>query len=272
MATSIRASLLVVCIVITVSTAVRAENQAALSVVADSEHRSTENRARNAPRHPAATLAFFGIRDDMTVVEISPGGGWYTEILAPFLRNDGTLYAANYDPEAREDYYRRNAQRFLEKLQSDPELYGRVIPTVFDPPAKLEAAPPGSADMVVTFRNLHNWIEEGSEVVAMSAMHAALKPGGILGIVQHRQDAGVAQDPKAESGYVREDYVIALAESAGFELVAKSEINANRKDTKDYSEGVWTLPPTYELGDKDRDRYEAIGESDRMTLKFVKKP
>jgi predicted methyltransferase len=124
--------------------------------------------------------------------------------------------------------------------------------------------------MVLTFRNLHNWMEEGSEVAALSAMHTALKPGGILGIVQHRQDSSVEQDPQAGSGYVREDYVIALIEAAGFKWVASSEINANPKDTRNYSEGVWTLPPTYELGDQDRDRYQAIGESDRMTLKFIK--
>jgi predicted methyltransferase len=241
-----------------------------LSSASESGHRSVENRARNSSRHPVETLEFFGIRDDMTVVEISPGGGWYTEILALYLRDTGKLYAANYDPESSETYYRSNAKRFLEKLAADPVIYDQVIPTVFDPPAKLEAAPPGSADMVLTFRNLHNWMDEGSAEAAMSAMFRALKPGGILGIVQHRQDASVEQDPKADSGYVREDHVIDLAEAAGFRLEAKSDINANAKDTKNYSEGVWTLPPTYELGDKNRDVYLAIGESDRMTLKFIK--
>jgi predicted methyltransferase len=269
MATTIRASFLIVAFFLVMASAIWADTET-LSMAAESDHRSAENRARNQARHPVATLEFFGIRDDMTVVEISPGGGWYTEILAPFLRDNGRLYAANYDSESKEKYYRTNAKRFLEKLEADPEIYGEVVATVFDPPALLEAAPPGSADMVLTFRNLHNWMEEGSEEAAMSAMYRVLKPGGILGIVQHRQDPSVEQDPKAESGYVREDYVIALAEAAGFELAAKSEVNANAKDAKDYSEGVWTLPPTYELGDEDRDRYQAIGESDRMTLKFVK--
>jgi predicted methyltransferase len=269
MTTITRTSLLTVVVFALLSAAVQADT-GTLSLAAESDHRSAENRARNQARHPMATLEFLGIRDDMTVVEISPGGGWYTEILAPFLRDNGTLYAANYDPESREKYYRTNAKRFLEKLEADPEIYGQVIPTVFDPPAKLDAAPPASADMVLTFRNLHNWMEEGSEEAAMSAMYSVLKPGGILGIVQHRQDPSVEQDRKAESGYVREDYVIALAEAAGFELVAKSEVNANTKDTKNYPEGVWTLPPTYELGDENRDKYQAIGESDRMTLKFVK--
>jgi len=271
MVTTIRAKLLFVSIFVLLTGAVQADNDS-LSAAARSDHRSAENYARDEARHPVATLAFFGIRDDMTVVEITPGGGWYTEVLAPFLRDNGKLYAANYDPESENEYFRSNANRLLEKFKADPAIYGQVIATVFDPPAKLEAAPPGSADMVLTFRNVHNWMEDGSEETAFSAINMVLKPGGILGIVQHRQDATVEQDPRADSGYVRENYVIALAEAAGFELVAKSEINANPKDTSDHPEGVWTLPPNYDLGDVDRDKYQAIGESDRMTLKFVKKP
>ena len=273
MAISIRVTFILVSILLLLTTAVCAESDAtlaALRITAESSHRSQERRARDVSRHPVATLTFFGIRDDMTVVEISPGGGWYTEILAPFLRDSGKLYAANYDPESDEKYYRTNAKRYLKKLESEPAIYDQVIPTVFDPPAKLDAAQPGSADMVLTFRNLHNWMEEGSEAEALSAMHKVLKSGGVLGIVQHRQSNTVKQDPRAESGYVREDYVIALAEAAGFTLAASSEINANPKDTGDHPEGVWTLPPGFELGDVDRDKYQAIGESDRMTLKFVK--
>ena len=244
-----------------------------LSAAVYGGHRTVEYQARDPARHPLETLTFFGIRDDMTVVEISPGGGgWYTEILAPFLRDSGKLIAANYDPESDVEYYRRNAKRFTDKLAANPAIYDQVVVTVFDPPAKLAIAPAGSADMVVTFRNLHNWMEAGSHEAALSAMHTALKPGGILGIVQHRERADMSQDPKAESGYVREDYAIELIEAAGFELVSRSEINANPKDTKDHPEGVWTLPPGYELGDLDRDKYAAIGESDRMTLKFIKKP
>ncbi len=269
MGLSIRVLLFLFAIFMLPMMAIQADTES-LSAVVESDHRSAEDRARDNARHPVATLGFFGIRDDMTVVEISPGGGWYTEILAPFLRENGQLYAANYDPESEQEYYRRNARKFLEKLASEPEVYGAVIPTVFDPPAKLEAAPAGSADMVVTFRNLHNWMEEGSAEAALSAMYRVLKPGGILGIVQHRQNAAVEQDPRAESGYVQENHVIELVEAAGFKLVARSEINANPKDTKDYPEGVWTLPPAYELGDVDRQTYQAIGESDRMTLKFVK--
>jgi len=242
-----------------------------IQVIADGEHRSAEHRARNQSRHPAETLAFFGIRDDMTVVEISPGGGgWYTEILAPYLRANGTLYAGNYDPDAEEKYYQRNSQIFSEKMAADPGTYDKVRITVFDPPEKLEPAPAGSADMVVTFRNFHNWMEDGDHEAALRGMHQVLKPGGILGVVQHRGNPSVTQDPKAESGYVGQDFLIRLVESAGFEFVASSEINANPKDTKDHPEGVWTLPPNFDLKDVDREKYAAIGESDRMTLKFVK--
>ena len=244
---------------------------AALQSVADGAHRSAEHRARNQYRHPVETLAFFGIRDDMTVVEISPGGAaWYTEILAPFLRDNGVLYAGNYDRDAEEKYYQRNSRTFSEKMAGTPELYDRVRITVFDPPRKLEAAPAGSADMVVTFRNFHNWMGDGDVELALSGMRTMLKPGGILGVVQHRGDPAVEQDPKAGSGYVRQDFMIDLIESAGFELVAGSEINANPNDTKDHPEGVWTLPPNFDLGDVDREKYAAMGESDRMTLKFIK--
>ena len=243
-----------------------------LAAIADAGNRSEEQRARNAFRHPSETLAFFGIRDDMTVVEISPGsGGWYTEILAPFLREKGQYYAAGYDPESESEYYRKSANRFKEKLTADPSRYDKVIATVFDPPEKLEAAPPGSADMVLTFRNFHNWVREGSAERALEGFARVLKPGGVLGVVQHRGDPAVEQDPEAVSAYVREDYLVALVERAGFKKVASSEINANPRDTKDYPDGVWTLPPSYALGDVDRARFAAIGESDRMTLKFIKK-
>lgn len=240
-----------------------------LRAIAEGDHRSVGHRARNEYRHPAETLAFFGIRDDMTVVEISPGpGAWYTEILAPYLRDNGLLYAGNYDPDAEREYYRRNSRVFSERMAAEPELYDKVRVMVFDPPLKLDAAPAGSADMVVTFRNFHNWIRDGDVEAAIAGMHAMLKPGGVLGVVQHRGRPGADQDP--DSGYVGEDYLVTLIESAGFELVASSEVNANPRDTKDHPEGVWTLPPNFDLGDVDRDKYAAIGESDRMTLKFVK--
>jgi predicted methyltransferase len=244
-----------------------------LSALAEGQHRQDGHASRNAYRHPVDTLSFFGIRPNMTVVEITPGGsGWYTEIIGPFLRDSGRYYAANYDPVSPVEYYRRNARRFVDKLAANLELYDHTIVTVFAPPTKTDIAPPGSADLVLTFRNVHNWLGlgDGAPEAAFDAMFRALKPGGVLGVVQHRGDPDVAQDPTGESGYVREDLVISLAETAGFVLDARSDINANPNDTKDHPDGVWTLPPNLELGDKDREKYLAIGESDRMTLRFIK--
>ena len=209
----------------------------------------------------------------MTVIEISPGGGgWYTEIIAPYVRGTGVYYAANYDPLSDQEYYRKNSRRFVDKLAARLDLYDHAIVTVFAPPVKTDIAPPETADMVLMFRNIHNWMEmgDGAAPSAFAAAYSALRPGGILGLVQHRGDPARPQDPSAESGYVREDYVITLAESAGFELLDRSEINANPKDTRDHPDGVWTLPPNLEQGDTDREKYLAIGESDRMTLKFRK--
>lgn len=242
---------------------------AALNSALAGDHRSAANKARDQYRHPLETLSFFGIRSDMTVVEVSPGGGWYTEILAPFLKDKGTFYAAGSDPDSVKEFFQRSAKRFKEKMASD-EVYSKVNITVLAPPKKTDIAPAGSADMVLTFRNIHNWMSDDTVDAVFQAMYRALKPGGILGVVEHRGDPGVAQDPQAGSGYVNQDYAIQLAEKAGFKLVASSEINANPKDSKDYPKGVWTLPPTLALEDKDRDKYLAIGESDRFTLKFVK--
>ncbi|MFK8015072.1 MAG: class I SAM-dependent methyltransferase [Gammaproteobacteria bacterium] len=241
-----------------------------LQTIADGDHRSDKNRARNASRNPAETLSFFGIQPNMTVVEIAPGGGWYTEILAPYLKQDGVYYAGHYDPNHEREYFRTSVGRYSDKLAANPKLYGAVKLTVFSPPDTMDAAPDGSADMVVTFRNTHGWMRNGSQDAVFSAMHRYLKPGGILGVVQHRGDASKPQDPKAASGYVRQDEMIKMAEKAGFKLVATSEINANPKDTADHPKGVWNLPPGYRDGDENRARYAAIGESDRMTLKFVK--
>ncbi len=242
-----------------------------LAAIASGDHRSDAARARNHYRHPHDTLAFFGIKPDMTVVEISPGArGWYTEILAPFLNENGKLYAASYDPDSEIKYFSSNAEKFNAKLAADPDSYSKVEVTVFDPPLLLDIAPPGSADMVLTFRNVHNWMREGVASEAFSGMYTALKPGGILGVVEHRADPEKEQDPEAVSGYVRQDYVIELVESAGFEFKESSEINANPKDSRDHPQGVWTLPPSLRLKDVDREKYLAIGESDRMTLIFRK--
>jgi len=243
---------------------------AKLDRILAAEHRSAEHRARDRFRHPKETLQFFGLRDDMTVVEVWPGTGWYTEILAPLLAERGTLYAAQLDP-AGGAYAKQTVDAYKAKLASRPDLYGKVIVTTLaSPPAQSEIAPPGSVDMVLTFRNLHNWMMFGWPREALQSMYAALKPGGVLGIVEHRGKPGEEQDPKAASGYVNEDYAIELIESVGFRLVDRSDINANPLDTKDHAKGVWSLPPSFAADDADRGRYVRIGESDRFTLKFVK--
>lgn len=243
---------------------------AALKTVIAGSHRAAEDRARDPYRHPLETLTWCGIKDNMTVVEVWPGGGWYTDILAPFLKDRGVYYAAAFDPEGEPEYRRAGVQKYKDKLAAKLDLLGKTKVTILAPPEKLDLAPDGSADMVLTFRNVHNWMADGQAETVFKAMYKALKPGGVLGVVEHRANANVPQDPKAASGYVREDHVIKLAQDAGFQLVGKSEINANPKDTKNYPQGVWTLPPVLRLKDGDKEKYVAIGESDRMTLKFTK--
>jgi predicted methyltransferase len=244
---------------------------ATLDKVIAGDHRSDAHRARDRYRHPKETLQFFGFRQDMSVMEVSPGGaGWYTEILAPALREHGEYYAAGWDPNSTSEYAKTNSKKFADKLASRPELYDRAKVVALQAPNALKPVPDGTVDMVLTFRNIHGWMGSDSADAMFKAMYDALKPGGILGVVEHRAKADKPQDPKAKSGYVREDYAIAMIEKAGFELIGKSEVNANPKDTADHPEGVWTLPPTLELGDTDREKYTAIGESDRFTLRFRK--
>lgn len=247
----------------------------AIQTAIDGEHRSAENRARDKYRHPRETLEFFGLRPDMTVVEMWPGSGWYTQILAPVVAAEGHLYTAQYSANPRAGYQRRYYGAFLTMLGSNPDVYRDVTVTTFYPPYQLEIAPPGSADMVLTFRNLHNWIgdqrKDGvSAALAFRAMYDALKPGGILGITDHRWPEDQSDADPFNTGYMKASEAIALAEAAGFKLVARSEVNANPRDTHDYEKGVWTLPPSLALGETDREKYLAIGESDRFTLKFVK--
>lgn len=241
-----------------------------LTQAIDGKHRSTEHKARDKYRHPQQTLEFFEVKNNMTVVEIWPGGGWYTEILAPYLKNNGKLIAAHFSSNAELPYFKKTVDQYIDKLKAHPRLYEKVELTALQPPEYLQIAPDNSVDRVLTFRNVHNWMKNDQAAAVFKAMFNSLKPGGILGVVEHRSNNLKPQDPLAESGYVSEDYVIALARNAGFEFLAKSDINANSKDTKDYPEGVWALPPTQKLNDKDRKKYLAIGESDRMTIKFIK--
>ncbi len=234
------------------------------------DHRSAKNSARDQYRKPQETLSWLGIKDDMTVVEITPGGGWYSEILAPYLKENGTFYAAGFDAESKTRYFRKAAKAFKEKLAANPAVYDNVKVTELAPPSKTNIAPAGSADMVLTFRNVHNWMSAGNSDAILAAMYTALKPGGILGVIEHRGNPEVKQSPKAKSGYVNEAYTIAMVEKAGFKLVEKSELLANSKDNREHPQGVWTLPPRLKLGKVNKEKYLSIGESDRMLLKFVK--
>jgi predicted methyltransferase len=236
----------------------------ALAAAVAAPHRSEANKARDKYRNPEATLTFFGVKPTDNVVELYPGGGWYTEILAPYLNAKGTYTVAA--PVGR------GSDNIAKKLDSDAALYGKVKRANF--PVKDAGTPvaPGSADVALTFRNVHNWRFGGTDAAqtAFNQIYAMLKPGGVLGIVEHRLPEDKDSALEEKSGYMKKSSVIAFATKAGFKLVAESDINANPKDTHTWPDGVWTLPPVYRLGDKDREKYAAIGESDRMTLKFVK--
>lgn len=243
--------------------------KAQLREIANGEHRSAENKTRNNDRHPVETLTFFGIEPDMTVVELWPFGGWYTEILAPFLKAEGKLYTALIDSETTPGLDRYN-KAYYERIEKDPEIFSEAETRTLTPDGRENIAPAGTADMVLTFRNIHNWTVAGVQKGVFQQAYRALKPGGILGVVEHRaKDPNQKPDERGE-GYVGEQYTIDLVESVGFELVARSDVNNNPKDTKDYPRSVWTLPPNFAMGDKNREKYEAIGESDRFTLKFRK--
>jgi predicted methyltransferase len=267
LATGVAAALLLLGACETPST--RESTTDALTKILAGEQRSEENRARDVYRHPKPTLLFFGIRPQMSVLEVWPEPGWYTEVIAPLLREHGKYYAAVIAPDPASSYVTKRLAGYQEKLASRPDLYDKVA-VVTLPRDGSDVVPAGTLDMVVSFRNLHNWMSNGDAAQVFATLYKALKPGGILGIVEHRGNPAVPQDPKAKSGYVNEDFAIKLIEAQGFRLVATSQINDNPKDTKDYEQGVWTLPPSYRLGAKDHDKYAAIGESDRMTLRFVK--
>ncbi len=243
-----------------------AESGKTLEAVIAGAHRSDANKARDQYRNPKATLEFFGLKPDMTLVEIWPGGGgWYQEILAPYMQANGTYYSAGFDLSATEGYQFKSNNALAARLASDADLYGKVIVTELVPPAKVDIAPAGSADMVVSFRNFHNWQMRGVEKDVLKAVFTALKPGGIFGITDHRSETSTGKD-----GYINPADLKAAAAEAGFILVAESEINANPKDTHVHEKGVWTLPPTLAGNDADKDKMRAIGESDRLTMKFMK--
>jgi predicted methyltransferase len=246
--------------------------QGALEAAVAGSWRTPEFVARDAFRHPRETLEFFGITPAMTVIEITPGGGWYAEILAPYLQAEGRYLGAIIDPskassEGARDYYTRSNQGLRDKLAAAPEQFAKAELVEFDASAPV-LGEAGSADAVLTFRNVHNWMNNGAAAGMFQAFFAALKPGGVLGVVEHRASADVPEGDR--SGYMSEAQVIKLATDAGFVLEEKSEINANPADTKDHPNGVWTLPPSNRHEEADAEKYKAIGESDRMTLRFRK--
>lgn len=241
---------------------------AGLAAAIASPSRSPKNTARDRYRHPAAALVFFGLNDHLSVLEIEPGAGYWTEILAPYLRAHGTYRVAIPPVPAKFPREQAAVNAYLQKLKSDPADYGKVIVGPFDDATPI--APPDSVDLILSFRNLHDWMADGTASAKLAAIYAALKPGGVFGIEDHRGLTTQPQDPRAKSGYVREDYAKALIEKAGFKLAGESQIGDNPLDTKNYPKGVWTLPPVLAMGQVERAKYIAIGESDRWTLKFVK--
>jgi predicted methyltransferase len=244
-----------------------AQPDPALVSAAASPARSPAALARDPARHPVEELTFFGLAPTMTVVELWPGGGYWTDILGPYLAPGGHYYIALPAPgNAEED---AGVKRFHTRIAAEKDRLGTLHETTLGA-GHFDVAPPGSADLVVTFRNLHNWMDEGYADQALAGIFKALKPGGILGVEDHRGRNDQPQDPKAKNGYVRQDYAIALIKKAGFEFVGSSEVNANPRDTKDWVDGVWTLPPTLSQGEKDRARYVAVGEADNFVLKFRK--
>ncbi|MDG1144836.1 MAG: methyltransferase [Burkholderiales bacterium] len=239
------------------------------ALVAD--HRTPTYVERDQFRHPKETLLFFGLDPEQSVVEVTPGFGWYAEILAPILRDSGQYYYTSYTlHDDINPFFVKVEKAFKEKMDSNPDIYSKLNWIHFDP-NQPEFAPNGPVDMVLTFRNVHNWAKAGTAESMFSGFARALKPGGILGLVEHRAKPGTSLDDQIRSGYMTVDYVVQMAEAAGFRLDASSEINANPKDTTDHPGGVWNLLPNLRnIADEDKEAISAIGESDRMTLRFVK--
>lgn len=245
-----------------------------LQAAIDHPDRTTAYKLRDHSRKPYETLKFFEVEPHHKVMEIWPGGGWYSEILAPYLKDKGMLVAGHFNPKSEVTYFVKSLENYKQRLSDNPTTYGKVKLSIFDPSNSSLSVNDASLDRVLTFRNIHNfYMNDGGDAQvksAFEAMFAALKSGGILGVVDHRLPVSSPREQQNNSGYMHEAYVIEMAESVGFKLVEKSEINANLKDTANHPRGVWSLPPNYALGDEDREKYSAIGESDRMTLKFRK--
>ncbi len=253
------------------------KNAAKFDEILAGDWREEKNTARDVFRNPKETLTFFGLQPDMTVVEVWPGGGWYTEVIAPFVKEGGKFYAAGFDPASDNERIRNSVTNFQTKFVENPDTFGKITATVFGPNVG-DIAPAGSADIVLTFRNVHNWVPRGYAAEGFVQMYRALKPGGILGVVDHRLPAAMEADAELSSGYIHEAAVIELAEQAGFVLEGSSDINNNPKDTADHPFGVWTLPPVLRSAPRgepadetfDQTKYMEIGESDRFTLRFRK--
>lgn len=254
------------------NTGSNAQSASTLAALSVGSHRSSENIARNVYRHPVETLGFFGIEEDMTILEVLPGRLWYTEILAPFVRERGQYIVADYDVDLPDqpEYRLRGRANMTARFQKEAEVFGRPKIVKLTAPQSIDLGAPSSVDAVLTFRSTHGWIRDDAAERVYAAFFEVLKPGGVLGVVQHRAGAKTPPASEAFTGYVEEARVIELAEGAGFVLEAKSEINANPKDEANYEKGVWTLPPVLRDGEVGRARYLAIGESDRMTLRFRK--
>ncbi len=247
-------------------------NKKALQAILASSHRTPGNSDRDKHRHPLETLMFFGLEPGMTVIEAGAGQGWYTEILAPFLANKGQLILATYDPAGAKDSFRTvYGLRIKRLLAKSPEIFGKVKTSYIEPPEKIALAPDGTVDMILAFREMHNWHRGGQLDAWVASVHKALKPGGVFGIVQHRAKKGDEAEQSAQKGRLPVEFLVKKLGDAGFDLADQSEVNANPKDSKDYEKGVWALPPALANKDEDKDKYLAIGESDRMTLKFVKR-
>lgn len=248
------------------------DSKAALEAILKSPHRMPGNADRDQHRHPIETLAFFGINQDSAVLELGSGRGWYSEILGPLLADKGQYHLTGYDPHGAEDSMRTvYAKRLKMRMEIAPEFYDMATLVVIDPPEKLELGEPDSLDVVLSIREAHNWHRRGHVANYLAAIHKVLKPGGVFGMIDHDAKKDAKPDDSAKQGRLPEAWLIAEIEKAGFKLDGKSDVNRNAKDVKGFEQGVWTLPPVLALGDKDRDKYASIGESDRYTLKFVKK-